>query len=39
MSVIAASAEASKEGFSPYFTQIMPILFNVLDKHQTKEYK
>ena len=39
MSVLAASAEASKEGFTPYFTQLMPILFKVFDTHTTKEYK
>jgi len=39
ISVLAASAEASKLDFIPYIQELMPILFNILETHTTKEYK
>lgn len=39
MSVIAATAESSKAAFVPYFNEIMPLLQNVFNTHQNKEYR
>lgn len=39
MSVIAATAEACKQDFVPYFNEIMPILFNMLNACGNREYR
>lgn len=39
MSVIAATAEACKLDFVPYFNEIMPILFTMLETHTNREYR
>jgi hypothetical protein len=39
MSVIAATAEACKQDFIPYFNEIMPILFTMLESCGNREYR
>ena len=39
ISAIAATSEAAGELFRPYFKESVPILFEMIKKHTTKEYK
>lgn len=39
MSVIAATAEAAKTAFVPYFNELMPLLFSVFNSHNGKPYR
>lgn len=39
MSVIAATAEAAKLAFVPYFNELMPLLFSVFNTHNGKQYR
>lgn len=39
MSVIAATAESSKQAFVPYVPELMPLLFKLFETHQDKSYR
>lgn len=39
VSCIAATADAAKDLFIPYFSEAMPALFKLYNDHSTKEYK
>ncbi|CAD8204866.1 unnamed protein product [Paramecium octaurelia] len=39
MSALAATAESSKQQFLPYVNEIVPLLFQVFQNHQNKEYR
>lgn len=39
ISAIAATSEAAGDYFKPYFKDSVPILFDMIKKHTTKEYK
>lgn len=39
ISAIAATSEAAGEYFRPFFKESVPVLFDMIKKHTTKEYK